>query len=153
MRPLVLTVLTVGLILSRPALSEEKDAAKADQQKMQGTWQTLKAQIGGMDLPDDVVRNLKIVVKGNTMTVVGVPDIIQQYGEGTFLLDPSTKPKSIDFKVLKGDKKGDGPEGIYDLNGDDLRLCFQLVGKDRPTEFVTKEGQNRGMLVLKREKQ
>jgi uncharacterized protein (TIGR03067 family) len=152
MRPLVLTVLTAGFILSLPAVGEEKDAAKADREKMQGTWETVKAEIGGMPLPDDVVRNLKIVIKGNMMTVVGVPEIIQQYSEGTYVLDPSTKPKSIDFKVLKGDKKGDDPEGIYELNGDDLRLCFQLVGKDRPTEFVTKEGQNRGMLVLKREK-
>jgi uncharacterized protein (TIGR03067 family) len=152
MRPLALTVLTVGFILFTPAYGEEKDAVKADREKMQGTWLTVKAEIGGMPLPDDVTSNLKIVIKGNMMTVVGVPEIIQQYGEGTFVLDPSTKPKSIDFKVLKGDKKDDNPEGIYELNGDDLRLCFQLVGKDRPTEFVTKEGQNRGMLVLKREK-
>jgi uncharacterized protein (TIGR03067 family) len=153
MRTRTLTATAICLCLAAFAPAEEKEKKKSDADKMEGTWQAVSVQISGVPLPDEIVTNLKYVIKGNKMTTVGVPEIIAQYAEATFKLDPSTKPKSMDVTCTAGEKKGDQMEAIYEFKGDDeLRLCVQIVGKERPGEFATKEGDNRGLLVLKREK-
>jgi uncharacterized protein (TIGR03067 family) len=153
MRTPTLTAPAICLCLAGLLPAAEKEEKKSDADKMQGTWQTVSVQISGVPLPDEIVNNLKYEIKGNKMITVGVPEIIQQYAEGTFKLDSSTTPKAMDFTVSGGDKKGDQLEAIYEFKGDDeLRICVQIVGKERPNEFATKEGDNRGFLVLKREK-
>ncbi len=153
MRTFSLSVLAVALCVTGANHAAEKEKKKSDADKMQGTWQAVTVEIGGAPLPEGIVTNLKHEIKGNKMITLGVPDIIKEYGEGTFKLDPSTTPKSLDFTVTAGNKKGDELEGIYEFKGDDeLRMCIHIVGKERPDAFVTKEGDSRGLLVLKREK-
>jgi hypothetical protein len=43
-------------------------------------------------------------------------------------------------------------EGVYEVKGDDLKLCVMVFGKDRPTEFKSGEGSSVAMLTLKRQK-
>ena len=151
MRTLPISALAVSLCLALAGYTaEQKDKSDAD--KLQGTWQAVKVEIGGVPLPEEILNNLKYEIKGNKMITMGVPEIIKQYGEATFKLDPSTTPKSMDFTVTAGDNKGNEMEAIYELKGDELRICVQITGKERPNEFVTKEGDSRGLLLLKREK-
>ena len=42
--------------------------------------------------------------------------------------------------------------GIYQQEGNRLKVCLDLSGKDRPREFKTKSGSNAILLVFKREK-
>jgi hypothetical protein len=43
--------------------------------------------------------------------------------------------------------------GIYELKGDDLKICFvHGGGGERPTDFASKEGTAQSLIVLKREK-
>jgi uncharacterized protein (TIGR03067 family) len=152
MRRLAVTVLAVGLCLTAAAPAADKEK-KTDADRMQGTWQTVKMELSGMTLPDEVVNNLKFVIKGDKAVVMGVPDVVKQYAEMTFKIDASTTPKSIDFKIAAGDNKGDEVEAIYEFKGEDeIKICGKLVGKERPGEFSTKEGDNRVVAVLKREK-
>ena len=44
-------------------------------------------------------------------------------------------------------------QGIYALDGDDLKICFAPPGEKRPTEFVTQGGSSEQLVVLKRDKQ
>ena len=40
----------------------------------------------------------------------------------TFKIDPSKKPKAIDFTAADGSAKGKPSKGIYELDGDTLNL-------------------------------
>ena len=40
---------------------------------------------------------------------------------------------------------------IYELKGDDLRLCYALFGTDRPTEFTSGTGTRHILMLYKRE--
>ncbi len=143
----------IALCLSAAAHAEEKDKKKGDAEKLQGTWQTVKLELSGMVIPDEITANLKFELKGDKIIVKGVAEVIKEYAEMTFKLDASTTPKSIDLKVGAGAKKGDDVEAIYEFTGaDELKICGQLVGKERPGEFSTKEGDNRAYVILKREK-
>jgi uncharacterized protein (TIGR03067 family) len=62
--------------------------------------------------------------------------------EGTFRVDPSTKPAAIDFKHTGGVLKGKPWKGIYALDGDTLTTCDNAPDPDRgrPAAFEAKKG-------------
>ena len=48
--------------------------------------------------------------------------------------------------------KGKTALGIYELEGDTLKLCYSQPGKDRPKEFTAAKGSGQAMSVWKRDK-
>ena len=69
--------------------------------------------------------------------------------EFAYKLDPTKKPKAIDLEFTSTpDRKGIGMkfQGIYALDGDDLRICYDA--EKRPTEFTGKGKST--LVVLKR---
>ena len=51
-------------------------------------------------------------------------------------LDSSTSPKSISFEFAAGVLKGQKRHGIYELAGNQLKLCYCPADKAKPTTFV-----------------
>ncbi len=56
---------------------------------------------------------------------------------GTYTLDPTTSPRSIDIMVTGGKAKGRTARCIYRLEGEDLTLCLGDPDGARPTRFAT----------------
>jgi uncharacterized protein (TIGR03067 family) len=50
-------------------------------------------------------------------------------------LDPSTSPKSITFEFKDGPLKGQKRHGIYELAGNQLRMCYGPSERPKPGEF------------------
>jgi uncharacterized protein (TIGR03067 family) len=50
-------------------------------------------------------------------------------------LDSSTSPKSISFEYASGPLKGQKRHGIYELAGNQLKLCYGPGDKPKPTTF------------------
>jgi uncharacterized protein (TIGR03067 family) len=68
-----------------------------------------------------------------------------------FTVDPTKKPKAIDFRLGGGDgwlKISGNFKGIYELDGDSLKLCIGS-GDERPAKF---SDQGAALIVLKRQK-
>ena len=146
-RNALLIVLT-ALILS-PARGEDAEAGKKDLAQLQGDWLMAAGDSGGQALPDDRVKNSKRVCKGDETTVVVGGQLLMK---AKITLDPSQKPKNIDYLVTGGANAGKTQLGIYELDGDTVKFCFSAPGKDRPTDFTTKAGDGRTSSVWKRDK-
>jgi uncharacterized protein (TIGR03067 family) len=144
MRLSLLLAVAVVVGLSSPSPGDD---AKDDAKKIQGTWLPKSGELGGKPFPDEVLKTIKLVIKDDTYTVtVGTePD------KGTCKLDPSAKPKALDITGTDGPNKGKTIPAIYELTDDTLRVCYNLGGKDRPTEFKTKEGTQLFLVTYKRE--
>ena len=113
-----------------------------------GTWLPSMAEFGGKIL-DDVWRNHhKLEVKDGKYEVTSGKILDQS----TFKLNPAAKPKELDITGIEGPNKGKTFLGIYERDGDTLRICYDLGGKDRPTEFKTKEGTQLFLVTYKRKK-
>ena len=67
-------------------------------------------------------------------------------------IDPTKKPKTIDYQVIDGPTKGKKHLGIYELAGDTLKSCFGAPGAERPTDFTSKPGDKHTATVWKRAK-
>jgi uncharacterized protein (TIGR03067 family) len=142
LRPFV--VLTLVFTFS---LVARGDDAK-DSDTLQGTWLPETAELGGKKFPDEVRKTIKLEVKeGKYKATVG--KVVDQ---GTVKLNPAAKPKEMDITGTEGPNKGKTFRAIYELDGDMVRICYDLSGKSRPKEFKTEEGTALFLVTYKREK-
>ena len=134
------TVIFLGLAF----LVGADDKPKTDdiQEKLKGTWEVVAV---GMEKPKTAGV---LVIDGDKWSLKNV-DV--GLGKGTYTADPGKKPAEIDF-ADSGDSSN-VTEAIYELNGDTLRLAFQialLAKAPRPTAF--NGGPSVIVLELKRKK-
>jgi uncharacterized protein (TIGR03067 family) len=109
------------------------DAVKQELKQFQGTWKAVAIRnADGTQASEADLEQTRLIVEGNQFTLKSKDFTIL----GTFTVNISTKPRSIDA-VLKSDE---GKEsrffGIYQIQGDTRKSCFALPGKQRPTQFV-----------------
>jgi uncharacterized protein (TIGR03067 family) len=71
-------------------------------------------------------------------------------GTGTFKLDPSAMPKTIDSSPAADPSKP--ILGIYEFEGETLKICNAQPGKSRPSDFEAKAGSGHTLIVWQREK-
>lgn len=144
--------LQLPLVLSALALvaaDAPSDAAKIDLEKMQGKWAVVTLENDGKALAAEAAKAYTFTVKGDRYTLKGGDDNYQ----GVLKLDPSKKPKALDASFVDADGKDKGKaQGIYDLDGDKLRIAWREKGDGRPTDFASKPGSGDRFIVLKREK-
>ena len=115
---------------------------------MDGTWKPLSAELAGKPWPQEVLDTMKLIVKDDQYTV----QIGEQSDEGTVKRDPSKSPKTMDISGKKGPNEGKTFLVIYELKGDELRVCYDLSGKSRPTEFATKPDTQLFLVTYRRVK-
>jgi uncharacterized protein (TIGR03067 family) len=143
-------LLAVGaLAFATFAARADDEAAKKELKALQGTWKVVAAEKDGDPL--DRIVGGTITIKDNNFTIVTV-DKVELKGDLT--LDPTKKPKHINFAHQDGVLKDKKWEGIYELKDDALKLCYAEADseKERPTEFKTLKKSRLLLLEMKREK-
>ncbi len=139
----VLVLLTVAAV-ARP----QGEAAKKDLKAMEGTWTITAAEVGGKKLKkEDQKEEIRLTVRDGKYTI-HFGD--KQVATGALKLDADKTPRQIDVTTDEGEFKGKTMTGIYEIKGDTMRVCFTGDGKDRPTEFRTKEGSTQMLFTYKR---
>jgi len=120
-----------------------------DAKAVQGTWQPVKAELAGHPMTDDVLKSISLKMdNGKYEVFVGAnPD------RGTYTLDAATKPKSITVTGTAGPNNGKTFPAIYELKGDTLRICYDLSGAKRPTEFKSVAGTKLYLVIYSRKKE
>ncbi len=131
-----------GLAVTLLAAAGRADEPKKDAGKLEGTWVVTSSEDNGQKVAREVGD--KVVITADTITLMS-GDKKESIG---YKVDPSKAPKWID---LTGGKKT--YPGIYELDGDTLKLCWPESGTERATKFESKpSGPNDRLVVLKRAK-
>jgi uncharacterized protein (TIGR03067 family) len=131
------------------ARADDKADVEKELKKFQGTWTFESVEAGGKKAPADEFKGVTITFAGDKFTVKKGDELIQA---GTQKLDPSKSPKTIDVTMTEGLNKGAVMLGIYEIDGDTLKVCFDEEGKKRPTEFRSTAGSQTFVNVHKRVK-
>jgi uncharacterized protein (TIGR03067 family) len=138
------------LILGTGAVPAFAQPAEQARKELQGTWTATKAERDGKAAED---------VVGHQLTFTGDRFQLRSRDgkplyEGTFRVDPSTKPAAIDFEHTGGALKGKAWKGIYALDGDTLTTCDNgpNLEKGRPAAFEAKAGSGQILITFKRAK-
>src|SRR5262245_62568602 len=139
---------TIGLAASG-ALADDKADLEKEVKKFQGTWTIESSETGGMAIPPGELKEFIVIFEGDKHTVKMGDKVIRV---GTQKLDPSKSPKAIDVTMTEGPNKGAVMLGIYEIDGDTLKVCFDPQGKKRPTEFKSAPGSENFVNVHKRVK-
>ena len=120
-----------------------------DAKSVQGSWTPVKAKFGGQPMTDAVLKSISLKLGSGKyeVSVGGIPD------NGTYALDPTSDPKSMTVTGTEGPNRGKTFPAIYELNGDTLRICYDLSGAKRPTEFLSIAGTQLYLVTYNRNKE
>ncbi|SRR5258708_5758165 len=140
----------IGLVTVSSAWAEENEAVKRDMALLQGEWSMVSGSADGQPMPEAMRKEMKRVCKGDeTTTTMGG----QVFLKAKITIDPSKKPRAIDYQMTDGFTKGKKQLGIYEVDGDTFKACFGKPGAERPADFTSKPDDGRTLSVWKREKQ
>lgn len=145
-----LPVLLLVLVFAAVAGGTDEDAAAKDLKRMEGDWAAVSMEVDGLKVPDEDAMAYFRSVKGDGYTVSRYRKTL---GKGTINLDATKKPRTIDALPAGAAGEGKALLGIYEFDGNKLKLCFARPGKDRPTEFRSKAGSGHTLTVWQREKE
>jgi len=136
--------LTVAALLSAFAADSPNDA-----KAVQGNWKPIKAELGGQSMTDADLQSISLKLdNGKYEVFVGdKPD------KGTYTLDSAVKPKGMTITGTAGPNSGKTFPAIYEFKGDTLRICYDLSGAKRPTEFKSIAGTRLYLVTYNRKKE
>ena len=138
-----LTICVVIVCLSRAdeskpaAESDSREVAREDLKKLQGTWDRVSMELEGKQLPAEMIKGWTAAYEGDRLTLRTKDGV---YRHGIVTLDPSRTPKATNTWDADGPFADQTVPGIYEINGDTMKVCFAKPGQKRPTEFTTKKG-------------
>ncbi len=144
-------------VVSAPDLARaQKDAPKADdaaakeKDRLRGSWVVVRgvAHGGSTDQPNNL-RSMVYITNDRDFGDKFVLHLAEggdkvRHHAYTFKLDSTKSPKSIDLTF------GHTFPGIYELDGDTLKICAGLM--HRPAEFKHKAGETSMWLLLHRQR-
>ena len=143
-RILVLVPLCLAIVLTAKSV---RSGDKKEQEKLEGTWRLVK-----ITPEKNSDKDAKLTFKGNKITFT-TGDKTDKTKEATYSVDPTKKPKELTVHLDRNGKKVT-IQGIYELDGDTLKICHfdgdKKATEGRPKELVANE--HTILAVLKREK-
>jgi uncharacterized protein (TIGR03067 family) len=129
------TLVALGIVM---ALAVSR-AGETPRDALQGVWIADYVEKNEISIPP-ILASLRFTFKGDKLFVS------QQGGaekEHAYAIDPTKSPRHFDI-VPPGEK---AVKGIYEVKGDQLTLCVQYGGGERPTEFAS-QASDFGLVLL-----
>ena len=116
------------------------DGIDQELKRFQGTWKQIAYERDGVAEPlDEQGWDPRTTFTGEEFVVALADGSIPI--KGTYRIDPTRNPKTVDWTDTIGEDAGKTLLAIYALQEDRLIFCAAYPGLERPTEFRTRPGQ------------
>jgi uncharacterized protein (TIGR03067 family) len=128
MKRLIAILALLALMTSVARSDPMEDAVKA----VIGNWSPVEFRQGGKQtVPPELLRFYRLTITKDKF-ILTAPEGNEV---GTSVVRPDKNPKEIDITGTAGPSKGRTFLGIYEVVNGQLRICYDVTGKQRPTEF------------------
>ena len=133
---------TLGLMLAvmLGALGADKAAEEevaAELERLQGTWKIESVEVDGRKLDPLAFKDIVRIVDGHDITWKNKDQVIART---RITFDLSKSPKTMDSTFVEGENKDRTMLGVYEIAGDEFRICSAPFDRLRPTEFASPPG-------------
>ena len=145
MKTSLLMAIAAGLLVAADAPKD--DPAKADLDKLQGPWNLVAAVRDGKEVPEGQVRRTTIVFTVDRF-VFPMESGDATSKRGVIRVDPTKEPKEMDATSPEGEVS----PGIYQVEGDDYKVCFAPPGRARPRKLTSEPGSGHLLQIWRRVK-
>ncbi|MBX3413388.1 MAG: TIGR03067 domain-containing protein [Pirellulales bacterium] len=141
--PAYVVFLALSLRVLAAEVPTEKELA-AELELLQGTWKIESVEVDGRQLDVAAFKDITRVVEGHDITWKNKDQVIART---RITFDPTRQPKTMDSTFTEGDNADKTMLGIYEIDGDEFRICSAPFDRLRPTEFASPPGS--GVLIFK----
>jgi uncharacterized protein (TIGR03067 family) len=142
-----LLLMTMLSVISMPIGKSTQDDVSAELKKLRGVWTLVEEIDDGKPMPAVEASKNKLTFDDAGRWKVEIDGKV--VGQGTATINPTGKPKTIDYTFTQGDTPGAKFWAIYELKEDLFRHCGVLTGT-RPTEFSSKPGSKQILTTFRR---
>ncbi len=122
-------------------------AERFDTKKLEGSYTVVSGQRDGKALPEEEFKGSVVTFTADRVT--GTDKDRKMFFASTYTIDDSSRPYTIKMESISP-KKGEKAEGVIEIDGDTVKLCYNLPGGKAPRGFEAGEKQH--CFVLKRMK-
>lgn len=133
------------VLLGAAALAAEPTS---EQKKLIGTWKPVEAKLGDIQIDQEVLDKFTLVNEAEQFTITIGDDT---HG-GTFTIDPTQTPRTMDLFYTQGPNNGQTTVAVYEVEDDKLTVCYSLNSNMRPTELSSAGDQIRVLVKYERKK-
>lgn len=124
-----------------------KDPAKEELEELSGTWKLISKKVSGLEVIGKYEEEGQLITFNN-----GEYKWVKGGGPSGKIvsINPSQKPKEVDYLFTGGENKGRTHKAIYKLYVDTFIDCFGPPGSDRPTDFNSNSSNQLTVMIYKR---
>jgi uncharacterized protein (TIGR03067 family) len=146
------SLVAMGVVVAACTALAADESRRPDKVLIQGEWIIELCEEHGKPDPKSVGDTLSI--SGAKARFIDKDDPCETC-EFVVAVFAGEKPKQLDFKYTGKDRDDIGPgqdtmRGIYELEGDHLRICIGSGGDERPKEFKTAAENDLSLMLLRR---
>ena len=124
------------------------DAIAKDRRWIRGTWRAIEIVVDGNKLDMAASQDFTVINKPQGDWVLFNKG--KEIAKGTSTIDPTPKPKTLDFKVSEDDQN-QTYLAIYEYGETTRRMCFSKPGDARPSDFTAPSGSKRILVTFERQ--
>lgn len=99
----------------------------------------MAANVAGTDLVVNELRVKYLILDSGGYSIIDRTNQIVDSGE--YLVDDGSYPQTMDIIGREGPNAGRTMLAIYELTADRLTVCYDLDGKERPSDMQPSEDQ------------
>lgn len=114
---------------------------------IEGTWIPISAELGNQPFPERLFTAMRLILTENSYTAI-VGSVIDK---GTLTLHEGGTLGTMDIHGTEGPNKGRTIHAIFALEGETLKVCYDLAGKNRPQEFRTEPRTQQFLVSYRRD--
>lgn len=144
MKKMILLCLAAAISLPLFASAMAEGAKPLD-----GVWKPVAATLGGQPVPPALLDTITLKLAGQSYEAT----VGEKLDKGTSKLDTSVSPHRMAITGDDGPNRGKTFLAIYEIqDADNFRVCYDLSGKQYPTEFKSTDGTQLYLVSYTRKK-